>query len=88
MKEVKELIKAAGTILKQANELIPDGKPRDSIYGIPVVYCTDEELKKFIKKYDKVDALSMAYDNIGVYLCKDELEERARRNIKVVKGDK
>jgi hypothetical protein len=86
---VKQLILSAKDILERASvEADKDFEDISTLYGYPIHFCPDELLKRYLKKYDKMNVLNPCYDHAGVRTCEKELEQRSAFGIKVIKENK
>lgn len=88
METAKELIRLVINILERVYNLIDKQEQRNMLYGVPVNYCTNEMLDKYIHSFEKVDALSASYDHAGIRMCNIELKQRSAYGIKIVKDKK
>lgn len=86
---VKQLILSAKDILERASvEADKEVVEVCSLYGYPMHFCPDELLKRYLKRYEKMNVLNPCYDHEGVRACNKELEQRSAFGIKVIKENK
>ncbi len=88
MKEVKELIKAAGTILKQAIDVAEDYDEHEilTVFGFPLNVCPDELLEKYLKSRQKLNGGDFMAGIGNDTQVMSEINKRRSFGIKIVRG--